>query len=407
MELKIVEVPTIKEPIRTSPGFEKKGLSESKLDLCALCQFGCAYCSSNTGNYLRINRDRFAELARQQIGQALGPMDDPYLMYVWPDVLARLEEELARHDPTWGAGHTLVFSMLTDGFSPYLVKNGITEKALRLVLERTSFRIRVLSKNALVGSDYWVQFFKAHTERFIVGLSIGTTDDAWAKCIEIGTSLPSARLRALTRLQDAGVSTYGMLCPIFPDVLEAGALENLVDAVRPERVEHVWAEPFNDRLNWQKVRDGYPVGSPGYRWLTEVYQQHRRELWSRYATELYVRLRDKGHREGWLPKLRYLLYEDGILSPDTEQYRGLEGVWLQSSPAPDGKSRHPGFAALQMDSGCSFGGLTRSSSRRSKSRRGTSRRNRVLLERPDSPPALPFSQSSSAATLPALGGGNL
>ena len=30
----------------------------------------------------------------------------------------------------------LVFSMQTDGFSPWLVENGITEQALRLVIER-------------------------------------------------------------------------------------------------------------------------------------------------------------------------------------------------------------------------------------------------------------------------------
>ena len=39
----IVEVPTIMEPIRVSPGFEKKELSDFKLDLCALCGFGCKY----------------------------------------------------------------------------------------------------------------------------------------------------------------------------------------------------------------------------------------------------------------------------------------------------------------------------------------------------------------------------
>ena len=59
MELKIVNVPSINRPITPSPGFAKKKLADYKLDACGLCQFGCRYCSSNCGNYLRINRTKF------------------------------------------------------------------------------------------------------------------------------------------------------------------------------------------------------------------------------------------------------------------------------------------------------------------------------------------------------------
>ena len=175
------------------------------------------------------------------------PRDDPYLTYVWPDAIDRLERELDGHARSWGKNKTLVFSMLTDGFSPLMVRTGVTERALNLVLERTSFRIRVLTKNAVVGSNKWLSFFGAHRERFVVGLSIGTTDDAWSRKVEVGTSLPSARLRAMNRLQDAGIPTYGMLCPVFPDVLDGSALQRLVKGIRPQQVEHVWSEPFNDR----------------------------------------------------------------------------------------------------------------------------------------------------------------
>ena len=57
----VVSVPTISQPIRPSPGFAKKELSTYKLDIMALCGFGCSYCSSNSGNYLRIHRERFPD----------------------------------------------------------------------------------------------------------------------------------------------------------------------------------------------------------------------------------------------------------------------------------------------------------------------------------------------------------
>ena len=347
MKPQIVHVPSIKIPITKSPGFAKKELSDFKLDCLGLCGFGCRYCSSNHGNYLRMNKKFFADLTEEQLGTRSTPSENPSLMFDWPDFWERLSEQLAKKPYDWGQGMTLVYSMLTDGFSPMLVGSGKTEETLGAVLEHTQFRIRVLTKNAIVGTDKWLSIFHQHADRFVVGLSIGSLDDRWAKKVEMFTPPPSRRLEALTRLQDAGIATYGMLCPVFPDVLDGDRLEQLVDRIRPDLVEHVWAEPYNDRSNWRHVREGYEIGSYGFNWLTEVYERGNKTLWSEYATELYVRLRDKARREGWLGKLRYLLYEDKITEQDAKKFRGLKGVLLQSKPAENGKSRNPYIAALQ------------------------------------------------------------
>lgn len=211
MQNKIVEVPTIKTPIQPSPGFSKKELSTYKLDILALCGYGCRYCSSNNGMYLRIKRADFKELTGQQIGKEVIPSEDPSLMFVYPDILTNLIAQLDKKNPDWGAGETLVFSMLTDGFSPLLVDQGITEAALQMVLDRTSFRIRVLTKNSIVGEDKWIKFFQRYPDRFVVGLSIGNMDDNWSRTIEIGVPVPSERLQALKNLQEAGVPTFSML----------------------------------------------------------------------------------------------------------------------------------------------------------------------------------------------------
>jgi len=350
MKNQIVNVPCIKTPIKLCPGFAKKGLADYKLDIVALCGFGCRYCSSNAGNYLRINRKKFADLTEAQLGQRLYPADAPQLSFHWPDVLERLEEQLASKQKSWGRGKTLVFSMLTDGFSPLMVKNGITEGALRMVLERTSFRIRVLTKSAVVGNRKWIEVFSQFPGRFVVGFSTGTIDDEWAQQIEVGTSTPSARLRALRNLQDAGVPTFGMLCPVFPDMLVDNRLDQLIDLVRPQQVEHFWAEPYNDRCNWQIVRDGYAPGSFGYEWMTEAFDADDYDLYSAYAVNLYLWLRERAEQEGWLDKLRYLLYEDKITPEHAARVPDLQGLWLQSKPDERGMSRHATFAALQRES---------------------------------------------------------
>ena len=347
MKKKIVVVPTVKNPIKASPGFAKKSLSEYKLDILALCEFGCGYCSSNEGNFLRINRAKFAKLTFDQIGERVLPSTDPDLMFLWPDILDQICSQLNHRPTTWGAGQTLVFSMLTDGFSPTLVKDGTTEAALRLLLDYTAFRIRVLTKNAIVGSQKWIDFFSQFPGRFVVGLSIGSLDDAWARRVEVGTPSPTARLRALRNLQDAGIPTYGMLCPVFPDMLASGQVERLIDQIRPDRVEHVWAEPYNDRTNWRVVRNSYSEGSMGHEWMTAVYERRERGRWSQYATELYERLRGHAEKNGWLEKLRYLLYEGLVTAEDAPRYSDLSGVLLQSKPADDGRSRNPNIAAIQ------------------------------------------------------------
>jgi hypothetical protein len=51
--------------------------------------------------------------------------------------------------------------------------------------------------------------------------------------------------------------------------------------------------------------------------------------------------------DGWLSKLRYLLYEKDICEQHAGEFRGLEGLWLQSGPGPDGRSQNPWIAALQ------------------------------------------------------------
>lgn len=344
---KLVTVPNTATLIKKCPGFAKKGLADHKIDLLALCQFGCRYCSSNTGNYLRIYRSRFAALTEAQLGERRLPADDPSLTFAYTNVVEQLARELHGKFRGWGDGNTLMFSMLTDGFSPHLVNEGITRAALDLLAEKTAFRIRVLTKNAVVGSSEWVEFFLKHKDRFVVGLSTGTLDDGWARAVEIGTSAPSARLRALRNLQDAGVATYGMACPIFPDVMAADGLDALVDQIRPEKVETFWAEPYNDRLNWERVRAGYAPSSSGFEWFTRVFADGDKKAWSEYATALYVKLLLRAEAQGWAEKLKFLLYESGIVRDDARHYCSLKGLLLQSPGDEEGLSKNPHIRAIQ------------------------------------------------------------
>jgi len=347
MDCKIVTIPITKTLIKKAPGFAKKQLADYKVDIVGLCGFGCRYCSSNTGNYLRIYRQQFAALTEEQLGDRLLPTERPELMFVYDDVVEHLRRELHGISRNWGTGKVLVFSMLTDAFSPFLVERGITEQALATLVESTGFTIRVLTKNAIVGSDAWIEFFLRHRDRFVVGLSCGTLDDDWARRVELGTSSPTERLAALRRLQDAGVRTFGMLCPVFPDALDQESLDELVSRTNPNACEDIWAEPFNDRQNWRVVRDGYQPGSAGYEWLTQAFERRRGGEWSAFATQLYVTMRLKAEAEGWLEKMKFMLYEKHVEPEHARSFCDLRGLLLKSPGDKSGLSKNQAFRTLQ------------------------------------------------------------
>lgn len=346
MKTKLVTIPSIKTPIKKSPGFAKKQLATYKLDIMGLCGFGCRYCSSNNGNYLRINRDRFATTTEQQLGARSLPAEDPSLSFQWADFREQLEAQLSTKARTWGAGHVLVFSQLTDAFSPWAVSSGLTRWALEGVLQRTAFRIRVLTKSAVVAEPEWIDLFKAHPGRFVVGLSCGTLDDAWAQRVELGTSPPSERIAALRALQDAGVPTFVMMCPVFPEAVSDVGL--MLAKMRPDRAEHVWIEPFNDRANWRHVADGYPSNDPARDRIEHIFSYPK--AWSDYATRLYLQVLIVADGGGWAHKLRYLLYEGGVDARHAARLGGFRGLLLQGKPAAGGLglSRNDAIAALQV-----------------------------------------------------------
>ena len=303
--LKVVHLEASADPIKKSPGFKKKLLADRHLEMMALCGFGCRYCSSNNGNFLRIRRGPFADETQRQLGSRYLPATTPELHFDYPNIVARLEAQLAGKPKSWGAGEVLVMSQLTDAFSGTPLANGDTRRALELVLSKTSFRVRILTKWAGVGrSVQWRDFFAAHRDRVLVGLSCGTLNNEWARAVEVNTPPPTARLAAYRDLQAAGVPTFGMMCPVMPDQTGVEDLRRLLAWINPAAAEEVFVEPFNDRDNWRAVAAGYPEGSAGRAWMEESFGKGDRLLWSAYATNLLLRVRREAIAAGWLSKLR-------------------------------------------------------------------------------------------------------
>lgn len=359
MKKKIVEIENpIKTLIASSPGFKKKELSDFHLELGGVCEFGCLYCSTDTGQGTSYKMQTYKDAARSQYPAEFSKdrLDQHTFCKTfaisYKDMIERLEEELKKYDRTKSSGKTLMFAMLVDNFAPTLMRDSVTLAALELLLEYTDFRIRCLSKSNAVAHNDLIRMFLKNPDRFVVGLSIGTLDDDLGRRIEQGTSRPTARLKALHKLQDAGVATFGMLCPVFKPTMHEDELESLIDAINPRACEHVWAEPYNDRKNWRHVQEALGKAHDDYEWFSRAYGTRKErdpDTWSHYATELYVRIRNKAEKEGWIEKLRFLLYEEEIRESDGSKFEGHVGsdVLLQSEKDKStGRSKNPVFAGM-------------------------------------------------------------
>jgi len=113
-------------------------------------------------------------------------------------------------------------------------------------------------------------------------------------------------------------------------------------------VEYTWAEPYNDRDNWKLVQKSYLEGSEYYTWFEDVYVKKNKAAWSNYAAMLYEQLSTHAQQNGWIDKLKYLLYEKELTDDDARHLLHKPGILLQSIDKKTGISNHPVIAANQL-----------------------------------------------------------
>ncbi len=121
-----------------------------------------------------------------------------------PTVLAR---ELRRKARLW-----VYLSTATDPYQPVEQERRITRTCLE-VLARRDWPVDILTRGPLVTRD--IDILRRFSEACI-GLSVPTLDDDLRRLIEPAAPPIAARLAALRRLADAGLTVYANYCPAYP-----------------------------------------------------------------------------------------------------------------------------------------------------------------------------------------------
>ncbi len=177
------------------------------------CSHGCVYC--------------YASFMKRFTGHR-----EPWGSFV--DVKVNAPRLLERQTRRAGAG-TIILSSVTDPYQPAEARYRVTRGCLEVLAARR-FPVDVLTKSPLVLRD--LDLLRTF-DNLSVGVTVTTDNDAMRKVFEPGAPPVKARIEALKKLHENGISTYAFIGPVLPMDPEI-----LADKVRPH-VERVLIDGMN------------------------------------------------------------------------------------------------------------------------------------------------------------------
>jgi DNA repair photolyase len=168
------------------------------------------------------------------------PWDDRYgaSVRVKTNVAEVLRRELAR--PSWER-EAVAIGAATDPYQPAEGRYRLTRACIEAFAEAAS-PFSIITRGPLVVRDVDVLAAAARRARVSVTFSVPTLDEEIWRRTEPGTAPPRQRLRALSRLVEAGIDAGVGMAPILPGLSDRPEL--LADVVREARAAGatgIWA----------------------------------------------------------------------------------------------------------------------------------------------------------------------
>ena len=176
------------------------------------CIHSCSYC--------------YARSSHEFLGYNAG-LDFETKIVVKHDAPNLFREFLARD--SWSP-EQITFSGVTDCYQPAERKFRLTRGCLEVALECRQ-PVSIVTKNALVIRDLEILKGLAADDLVHVFVSVTTLDPQLARDMEPRTSIPSARLRAIEMLAEAGVPVGVMMAPVIPG-LNDSEVPGILEAAR-------------------------------------------------------------------------------------------------------------------------------------------------------------------------------
>jgi DNA repair photolyase len=217
---------------------ESTGMPFWSLNPYVGCAFGCAYCYARYAHHYVMERAADAGI---DLSNGEDPRDmAPWLAFERRVVVKQNAAAVLRKTLRFGSeryrglisGETILIGSATDPYQPAERRFRITRGVLEVLAEHERMSIVIITKSPLVTRDIDVLLRIARQSRLTIQLSLITLDRVLARRLEPRAPTPEARIRALARLADAGL-TVGVNCmPVLPGITDQpAALDALVQRV--------------------------------------------------------------------------------------------------------------------------------------------------------------------------------
>jgi DNA repair photolyase len=206
------------------------------------CEFGCSYCYARDTHRYTLQRAADSGLAPPTL--PLLPAAESFERNIL--VKDRADQLLSRALVSRNlAGQSLVIGSATDPYQPAERRFGITRSLLRCMLPFSGLGIEIITKSPLVLRDTALLGQLAVRNAVRVYVSIATVHRTLARRLEARTAIPSARLRALARLRQAGLDAGVLIAPIIPGITDsAHDLALLLQAARAAGASFAGGSPL-------------------------------------------------------------------------------------------------------------------------------------------------------------------
>ncbi|HET9066573.1 MAG TPA: radical SAM protein [Gemmatimonadales bacterium] len=184
------------------------------------CEFGCAYCYARETHQWTVERaanQRDAPAAAREA--ALLPIATGFERRILvkesaPAILARTL------DPVRLGGAPVVIGSATDPYQPAERRFEVTRRLLEVFLKHEGLHIGIITKSALITRDTELLATLARRHDVSVHFSIGSLDGPLLRQLEPRSASPTARLRVLRKLTEAGVRCDVLIMPILPGLTD-------------------------------------------------------------------------------------------------------------------------------------------------------------------------------------------
>jgi DNA repair photolyase len=192
------------------------------------CAFGCAYCYARYAHRYVMERAVTAGTLPGASAAAVAEIP-PWLAFERhivvkrnaPDALARALRQGSDRHLALLRGEMILIGTATDPYQPAERRYRVTRGILEVLAAHPGLSIGIITKSPLVTRDVDLLARIARRSSLSVRLSLITLDRTLARRLEPRAPTPEARLRAVRRLNDAGVETGINIMPVLPGITDA------------------------------------------------------------------------------------------------------------------------------------------------------------------------------------------